>query len=164
MTMINKTKKENILSITKLDFAGSFTIEAAVVVPLVMLLMVAVIFLTFYVHDKVTMTAVSDYALLENAGNIRKNETAISTGMTSLLADRMIVATDITSSVSGSDNKAYATASAHINIPIAMMKTVLGEETENLNEKIDISNLAGRKTLLLYKAIIEGASELSGGR
>ncbi len=142
-------------------FSGSFTLEAAVIVPLVMVIMVAVIFLTFYVHDKVTMTAVSDYALLENAGNIGKNEQEITTGMTQLLSDRMIAATDISSSLSGSDNKAYASASAHINLPTAMMRAILGEETENLNQEIDISNLSGRKTLLLYKAIIEGASEIS---
>ncbi len=162
--MKNNRKIRMIRSIKNLDFAGSYTLEAAVIVPIVMVIMVAAIFLTFYVHDQVTMTAVSDYALLENAGNIGSNETQITSGMTSLLSDRMIVATDISSSVSGSDNKAYASASAHINIPLAMMKTMLGEEAENLSEEIDISNLAGRKTLLLYKAIIEGASELTGAK
>ena len=164
MNMIRIRKKRSLWGERNITFSGSFTLEAAVIVPLVMVIMVAAVFLTFYVHDIVTMTAVSDYALLENAGNIRKNEQEITTGMTQLLSDRMIAATDISSSVSGSDNKAYATASAHINLPTAMLKTMLGEETGNLNEKIDISNLSGRKTLLLYKAIIEGASEISGGK
>lgn len=164
MNMIRIRKKKSQWGGRNIAFSGSFTLEAAVIVPLVMVIMVAAVFLTFYVHDIVTMTAVSDYALLENAGNIRKNEQEITTGMTQLLSDRMIAATDISSSVSGSDNKAYATASAHINLPTAMLKTMLGEETENLNKEIDISNLSGRKTLLLYKAIIEGASEISGGK
>lgn len=164
MNMIRIRKKNSLRGGRNIAFSGSFTLEAAVIVPLVMVIMVAAVFLTFYVHDIVTMTAVSDYALLENAGNIRKNEQEITTGMTQLLSDRMIAATDISSSVSGSDNKAYATASAHINLPTAMLKTMLGEETENLNKEIDISNLSGRKTLLLYKAIIEGASEISGGK
>lgn len=164
MNMIRIRKKKSQWGGRNIAFSGSFTLEAAVIVPLVMVIMVAAVFLTFYVHDIVTMTAVSDYALLKNAGNIRKNEQEITTGMTQLLSDRMIAATDISSSVSGSDNKAYATASAHINLPTAMLKTMLGEETENLNKEIDISNLSGRKTLLLYKAIIEGASEISGGK
>lgn len=164
MNMIRIRKKKSQWGGRNIAFSGSFTLEAAVIVPLVMVIMVAAVFLTFYVHDIVTMTAVSDYALLENAGNIRKNEQEITTGMTQLLSDRMIAATDISSSVSGSDNKAYATVSAHINLPTAMLKTMLGEETENLNKEIDISNLSGRKTLLLYKAIIEGASEISGGK
>lgn len=164
MNMIRIRKKRSLRGGRNIAFSGSFTLEAAVIVPLVMVIMVAAVFLTFYVHDIVTMTAVSDYALLENAGNIRKNEQEITTGMTQLLSDRMIAATDISSSVSGSDNKAYATASAHINLPTAMLKNMLGEETENLNKEIDISNLSGRKTLLLYKAIIEGASEISGGK
>lgn len=164
MNMIRISEKKSLRSAGNRAFSGSFTLEAAVIVPLVMVIMVAAVFLTFYVHDIVTMTAVSDYALLENAGNIRKNEQEITTGMTQLLSERMIAATDISSSVSGSDNKAYASASAHINLPTAMLKTVLGEETENLNKEIDISNLSGRKTLLLYKAIIEGASEISGGK
>lgn len=164
MNMIRIRKKKSQWGGRNIAFSGSFTLEAAVIVPLVMVIMVAAVFLTFYVHDIVTMTAVSDYALLENAGNIKKNEQEITTGMTQLLSDRMIAATDISSSVSGSDNKAYATASAHINLPTAMLKTMLGEETENLNKEIDISNLSGRKTLLLYKAIIEGASEISGGK
>lgn len=164
MNMIRIRKKKSQWGGRNIAFSGSFTLEAAVIVPLVMVIMVAAVFLTFYVHDIVTMTAVSDYALLENAGNIRKNEQEITKGMTQLLSDRMIAATDISSSVSGSDNKAYATASAHINLPTAMLKTMLGEETENLNKEIDISNLSGRKTLLLYKAIIEGASEISGGK
>ena len=164
MNMIRIRKKKSQWGGRNIAFSGSFTLEAAVIVPLVMVIMVAAVFLTFFVHDIVTMTAVSDYALLENAGNIKKNEQEITTGMTQLLSDRMIAATDISSSVSGSDNKAYATASAHINLPTAMLKTMLGEETENLNKEIDISNLSGRKTLLLYKAIIEGASEISGGK
>lgn len=164
MNMIRIRKKKSQWGGRNIAFSGSFTLEAAVIVPLVMVIMVAAVFLTFYVHDIVTMTAVSDYALLENAGNIRKNEQEITKGMTQLLSDRMIAATDISFSVSGSDNKAYATASAHINLPTAMLKTMLGEETENLNKEIDISNLSGRKTLLLYKAIIEGASEISGGK
>lgn len=164
MNMIRISKKKSLRSAGNRAFSGSFTLEAAVIVPLVMVIMVAAVFLTFYVHDIVTMTAVSDYALLENAGNIRKNEQEITTGMTQLLSERMIAATDISSSVSGSDNKAYASASAHINLPTAMLKAMLGEETENLNKEIDISNLSGRKTLLLYKAIIEGASEISGGK
>lgn len=164
MNMIRIRKKKSQWGGRNIAFSGSFTLEAAVIVPLVMVIMVAAVFLTFYVHDIVTMTAVSDYALLENAGNIKKNEQEITTGMTQLLSDRMIAATDISSSVSGSDNKAYATASAHINLPTAMLKNMLGEETENLNKEIDISNLSGRKTLLLYKAIIEGASEISGGK
>lgn len=164
MNMIRIRKKKSQWGGRNIAFSGSFTLEAAVIVPLVMVIMVAAVFLTFYVHDIVTMTAVSDYALLENAGNIKKNEQEITTGMTQLLSDRMIAATDISSSVSGSDNKAYATASAHINLPTAMLKNMLGEETENLNKEIDISNLSGRKTLLFYKAIIEGASEISGGK
>ena len=114
MNMIRIRKKKSQWGGRNIAFSGSFTLEAAVIVPLVMVIMVAAVFLTFYVHDIVTMTAVSDYALLENAGNIKKNEQEITTGMTQLLSDRMIAATDISSSVSGSDNKAYATASAHI--------------------------------------------------
>ena len=47
---------------------GSFTLEAAVVVPITMAVMVAVVFLSFLAYDKVTMTAVCDYALMETAG------------------------------------------------------------------------------------------------
>ena len=47
---------------------AAFTIEAAVIVPIVMVVITALLFFTIYVHDNVIMGTVGTFTIMEEAG------------------------------------------------------------------------------------------------
>ena len=137
---------------------ASFTIEAAVVLPIVMVAMVSVVFLTIYLYDCVSLTAVGSYAVLEQAGNEQSEN--LTDGCAALLNQRLLAASDVFVSVSGDDRNAAAEMSANFQLPLGMIRQLFSEEIQQMQKKISLSNLNGRKTLLLYKAICEGTVNL----
>jgi len=146
--------------------SGSFTIEATVVIPITMLLLVTMIFTAFYVHNAVTVTAVSCAALLENAADLDDNRESFCGSLEGILMQRLIGETQVSAAVSGGEDKRSAEVSAAFRIPLAMIDDLTQERTGSLSFRSDVSHLDGRKKLLLYKAICDGAENLlgAGGR
>ena len=148
---------------TKGKLEASFTIEAAVVMPLAMILMVTVIFTAFYAHNAATIAAVTNCAALEAAAAADQSRNAVSSGMKELLAKRLIGETDVSVSISGGEQERSASASASFQIPLAMVRDLTGNRMESLSFRTGLSNLNGRKKLLLYKSICDGVSDLLSG-
>ena len=140
---------------------GSFTIEAAVVVPITMVIMVALVFLGFLTYDKASITAVCDYALMEAAGNTGNNTTKVQNAIFELLNSRLLAVSDIKVSAGGNTGNAYVSSAASFDIPLYMVKELIGGEAGLLSCNMDISNLDGRKVLILYKMILDGVSILT---
>ena len=139
---------------------ASFTIEAAVVVPLAMIMMATVIFAAFYVHNAATIAAVTDYAVLEQAAGMNGSQNVLCQGVKELLAGRLIGETAVSVSISGGEENGTAYTSASFQIPLAMIRELMGNTGEKLSFQTEVSNLNGRKKLLLYKSICDGVSEL----
>ena len=147
-------------------YSGSFTIEAAVVILMTMLLLVTVIFTAFYVHNAATITAIADAALLENAASLEENRDSFCKDLEGVLRQRLIGESQVQASIGGGEDKRSAEVSAVFRIPLAMIDDLTQERMGNLSFHSDVSHLDGRKKLLLYKAICDGAENLlgAGGR
>ena len=137
---------------------GSMTIEAAVVVPIAMVIMVSIIFLAYYVHDQAVMSAAADYAVMENAGKENAGNTAQL--INGILSGKLYSVSGISVSASGSKGSIKAQSSASFYMPLSMVRQMLGMDTKNLKAQVDVSFLASRKKLLLYKSICDGIPEL----
>ena len=74
---------------------------------------------------------------------------------------KLLASGNVTASVTGGDEKAYASASAEFIIPLAMMRKMLGEGTLCTSASVEVSNLKGRKQLLLYKNLFDGWKHLT---
>ena len=142
--------------------SGSFTIEAAVVVPMAMLLLVTMLHTAFYVHNAATIAAVSDAALLENASDLKENEAAFTGNLEGILRQRLIGETQVSASISGGEDRRSAEVSAAFQVPLAMIDDLTRGRLANLTFHSAVSHLDGRNKLLLYKAICDGASNLLG--
>ena len=142
---------------------GSFTIEAIIVVPLTMAIMVGIVFMAFLAYDKASMTAVCDYALMETAGNTGNNTGKVQNAVSELLNSRMLAVSDINVSAGGNERNAFVASSATFDIPLLLIRKLIGSDAAKLNCSMDISNLDGRGTLLLYKSILDGVSSLTDG-
>lgn len=141
---------------------GSFTMEAAVVVPIVMVTFLAVIFAAFMVHDKTVMQSVSEYALLESADDLSRGMKQAEKNITELLDSRLLSASDIRATFQSRDNYAEVTCKATFHTPLHMAGKMLGFHSGQISVVLDASCLRGRPALLHYKLLLDGAQELLG--
>lgn len=142
----------------KRSLKASMTIEACVIVPITMVVLVSIIYLAYFVHDQAVMTAVSDYALMENAGKgSAGNSQQIING---LLSQNLYSVNGFSAAAGGGGGNMNASSSVDFYMPLAMIRNIMGPDTESLYSEVNISFLASRKKLLLYKSICDGLPEL----
>ncbi|MBQ9031931.1 MAG: pilus assembly protein [Parasporobacterium sp.] len=143
-----------------LYFTGSFTVEAAVVVPIVMAVLVTVVFAALFVHNAAQMTAVTDLATLDGAGNWNQGAGPSESQVREVLAGRMPGTQEISVSVSAGDNKRSVSSSASFPMPLAFLDELTEGHMNSLTAQFEAANLNGRKELLLYKSICDGVKDL----
>lgn len=139
---------------------ASFTIEASVIVSLTLVLVAAVMIVLFFLHDRVLVSTVSTYEVMEHADRYKEEPGAVSEGISQMLEKRLIAAkgTDVTGEeITGGFQ---VTAGAEVEIPLAVLKGLIGSESEQIRAVINVSNLNARETLVKYKTICDGLSYL----
>lgn len=146
-----------ICKIRRYEARASFTIEAAVTVPIAMCVLTAMIFAAFFLHNHVTMTAVNDYLLLTGADPAQAEPPDAS----GLLSDRLIGVSEVSASLNSSDMSASIVSSAGSNTPGGLIGTLLDGKTGGLSSQMQFNNLDGRKKLLLYKSICDGVGSIT---
>ncbi|MCQ2512447.1 MAG: hypothetical protein MJ092_03570 [Lachnospiraceae bacterium] len=144
----------------KVKLKAAFTLEAAVVVPIVMVIIVSMLFIAFFVHDCVVMNTVSSYIVMENATRYSEQPEALSDEILQMLSKRMIIAKNIAAEVTGDEEQLSVKGSSDYFMPIPMVQELT--DISNASTSIHISNLKGRKTLLKYKAICDGFQDVIG--
>ena len=145
----------------KLSVRGSFTIEAAVVVPITMMMFLAVIFLSIYVHDQVTMTAAVQRAALEQAEQSLTGSFG-SAGLQQGMSRQLIRAENTGLTVSGNADSVTAQASGGFTVPVPMADLLTGGSLHELHARVQNHAFSGRRKLLLYKSICDGVQDLTG--
>ena len=141
-------------------YKGSFTLEAAVVVPITMALIAGLVIFTLSVHDGVILNTVSTAIIMENASRFSKEPENIQGKIMGMLSKRLIVTRNIAVEVTGGEDDCTATCSGSFQIASGFVRNMTGTEITDLQSRINISYLNGRKTLLKYKAVCDGASGL----
>ncbi len=140
---------------------ASFTVEAAFIIPLSIFLMVTVILLSFYLHDRAVMnsagvTAVlSGYSESADVGDMKSS-------MESALENSFIMTNDASVLVSEDDGEYTLQASAGFDTGFAFVSSLSGSDTLSASCEINISHLDGRGELLKYKLIRDGYQSLTG--
>lgn len=142
---------------------AAFTIEAAVIVPIAMVVITALLFFTIYVHDNVIMGTVGTFTIMEEAGKENVDAGDMRREVEDVLSKRMIITKNISVDAQGNEDDFSICISGDYIVPLRVVRKVLGENLNQEKSKINISNLNGRKTLLKYKAIKDGISKLDKG-
>lgn len=142
---------------------AAFTIEAAVIVPIAMVIITALLFFTIYVHDNVIMGTVGTFTIMEEAGKENADVSDMRRDVEDMLSKRMIITKNISVDAQGNEDDFSICIQGDYIVPLRAVRKVLGEDMNQENSKINISNLNGRKTLLKYKAIKDGFSKLDKG-
>ena len=152
--------------VTAPKLKGSMTIEAAVVVPVTMAIILAIVFMGFYVNNKAAMAAVDYYSALEYAGEVDRS--IVSSGsMDPDLADCLYAAYGVSAGVSGEADKYTAWSDASFFMPSVLVSRMFDKAMEQMHEDVEVSFMNGRKKLLYYKSQCEelpGLLKKEGGR
>ena len=150
----NKTKK-----LLKKELNAAFTIEAAVIVPISLMIVMTILFLSFYLHDLVTVTAVNEYVIYEAAHDMKEDQYAAQDLAETILSGKLLTAKDACVSITAGKNKASSVISAVFTAPLDLIKTMMGNMSE-ISSSIDVSNLNGREQLIIYKAVMDGIEDI----
>lgn len=161
----SRTKIKNRIKTSLLHrtWRGSFTIEAAVIVPLILVLVAAMLTAVFLVHDRVIMNTVSVYEVMDHAEQQRQDPTAVQTAAAEMLEKRLITAKEAGVSVEATEDGFAVNAEGTAAIPLRFVRMLLGEGSGQIHTNINISNLDGRSALIQYKTICDGLAALSSG-
>ena len=144
----------------KRKLKASFTIEAAVIVPIVMVVIVGIIFIAFMVHDMVTMDALNTYTLIENAGKYNDNTEIVSADLQNKLSSGLIITKDINVESKKRTDGIIVRSCGNFSLPFSALSDLLGTKQINESSEITLTNLDGRGTLLKSKAVINGIKKI----
>jgi len=142
---------------------AAFTIEAAVIVPILMVIITALLFFAIYIHDNVIMKTVGTFSVMEEAGKQEIDTESMRSYIEEMLYKRMIITKNISVDASGDEDNAKISIQGEYSVPLKVVREVLGEDLSTEKSSINISNLNGRKQLLKYKAIKDGLSDITEG-
>lgn len=132
-----------------------FTIEASVIIPLTFLLIAAVIFLTFYAHDAVTVKAMLYESLITNA-EVVKNEETPDPDLNGMIAQRMLFMKSAQFSFDAQKDSLKAGGRGEFYYPFSLVKSVLGPERKSFQAEYVLEHPDARKELLGYQAVLSG--------
>lgn len=142
---------------------ASFTIEAAVVVPITMVLIAALIMVSFALHDRVLLSTAVFYEVMDHAKGFQEDPEESAAQVRALLQKRLIAAKQPEVSVREGAEGKEAEATGMIPLPSGLIGTMTGSSFQEVRTHIRISNLDGRKVLTEYKTICDGLSALGSG-
>lgn len=139
---------------------ASFTIEAAFIVPLVMVVIVGIIFIAFLMHDMVTMDAMNTYTLIENANEYNDNIDFIENDLSKKLSTKLIITKNINVESNKRLDGIIVKSCGAFSLPSLSLTELFGTKKVNESSEIMITNLDGRGALLKNKAIVDGIKKI----
>ena len=141
---------------------ASFTIEAAVIVPLSLIIICAAILVSMHIHDLVVIRAVSISSIFEGYST-SSDISYIKELAGETLSARLIVTDNIeVTAENTSDGEYILTCKSSSGNPSALFGSYISSSLSSSTVSINISNLSGRDTLLKYKAAKEGLLSVIG--
>jgi len=155
--LIKTIKKE-----TGKKYKAVFTIEAAFIIPIVMVIVAVMLFFAFYIHDKIILTSVSTYYVLEHINEYEGNPETIENETKEMLEKRLLILKDAEVSTESSENEWTIKSSGTFNLPFRFLSLFLSGEENTEKSEINISNMKGRSALIKYKVLVDGLDKLTG--
>ncbi len=151
----------------KKTWKGSYTVEASIVVTVTILVLGALIILTFYVHDRAVSQALmcEAAAIGSNTATVEKRTKAVEEAKKQITASRFLGSRDVESSVSAGKKKVSASFDARYPVPgFAAQYFSGGELSIDTAWDCDVYDPAGAIRLIRFgKAMIGSVKGLITG-
>lgn len=143
-----------------LAVSAFFTIEAGVVIPIIFVLLVCVISLTFYVHDAIAVQTACMETAVKNAEAVKKEEQSGIGELSQELDARMLLMRNAKVVLETEKNSLTVQADAASQYPSAMVRDLLTQSANGAAYKVCLDHLDARKEILGYKALSDGLSTI----
>ncbi len=137
---------------------AGFTIEASVIVPIAMVLMAAVMMISFALHDRIVMQTAAVFEIMDHAKGFEESPEEAAARVEEVLAKRLIAAKGTKVNVEEEKEGTSASVNGSVSFPAGSLWRMVGGSFEHPAAKVRISNLDGRKVLIGYKTICDGIS------
>lgn len=144
----------------KKKMKASFTIEASIIVPIALLLVASVMTVVFMLHDRVILSTVSSYEVIEHATQYKDNPQAAEEGILQMLEKRLVTAKNIQTSSEGETDGMSVRTEAEIDVPLGKVQELTNAEGR-IETSVNVSNLNRREQLVRYKTICDGLSAIT---
>ena len=135
---------------------ASFTVEASVVIPITLFIMLALILLSFYIHDKTILVNASVSAILENA-NDDSDIGELKSEAYSRINAKTIGVNGTYVNVESNDGKYVLSAGSSFDWKNDFVRAFLDNSLGSAEAEVNISNLDGRRVLLEIKVLSDAA-------
>ena len=144
----------------KKKLKASFTIEASIIVPIALLLVASVMTVVFMLHDRVILSTVSSYEVIEHATQYKDNPQAAEEGILQMLEKRLVTAKNIQTSSKGEADGMSVFTEAEIDVPLGKVRELTDAEGR-IKTSVNVSNLNRREQLVRYKTICDGLAAIT---
>lgn len=152
--------RRRVFKIPGIRLKAGAVIEAAVIVPLTLIILAAVVTVVFVLHDRVILNTVSLYEVMEEAGEGADAQT-LQDSVSEMLSRRLITAKDTGVSADPSEDGILVEAGGSIQIPLRIIRYLMGSGYDRIDTDVRVTNLNGRKQLIRYKTICDGLEALT---
>lgn len=145
----------------KYKLQAGFTIEAAVIVPIILILTLCVTFAAFYLHDNTVIKAVNTDVSVKNIGADKKNEAEMSAEIQKKIEESllMIDVEHAELSIDENSKEFKAVISGNADAPKGMAQKILPVYFEGVEQELKTANTNARQTLNGYKAFCDGLKD-----
>lgn len=144
----------------KKKLKASVTIEASILVPIALLLVASVMTVVFMLHDRVILSTVSSYEVIDHASQYKDAPQAAEEGILQMLEKRLVTAKNIQTSSEGETDGMSVRTEAEIDVPLGKVQELTNAEGR-IETSVNVSNLNRREQLVRYKTICDGLSAIT---
>lgn len=112
---------------------GSYTVEASLIVPIVIFIIFSIIYYSFYLHDSLVMKSCGYGIVLDNENYSGVGEYELSEKARELLDERTILAQDISADVKLKNNGMEIYYTGKFSFPFIGLREILEGSISNIN-------------------------------
>lgn len=121
---------------------GSYTIEATLIVPIVLLIIISIIYYSFYLHDSLIMKSCGYGFVLDNENYADISESELSEKARKLLDDRTILAQNISADVKLKNNGMEIYYSGNFSFPFIGLRKILENSISEINRSTKVKSIS----------------------
>lgn len=139
--------KEKIKKLMKTEISGEITIEASIVVPMVILILAFVLFVSFYLHDIVVTSAFS-YGRIIEINNMKNSSSVQEITEKAIKEAPLFVAKNSEERI----DKEKVTIVSKYNFPMKWIKVIMDNSNETV---IEVEKNMNTEIMYIYKTVLD---------
>lgn len=121
---------------------GSYTIEAALIVPIVIFIIISIIYYSFYLHDSLVMKSCGYGFVLDYENYSGLGEEELSEKARNLLDERTILAQNISADVDLKNNGMEIYYSGSFSFPFIGLREILENNISDINRSTKVKSIS----------------------